>query len=76
MGYKNVINLFRLKIKPGPVNLIRSLTLIKTGVDKDLQVIAFDMKTRAGNGPDSSKEFQFHFFSLLLRDNTGIFNFS
>jgi hypothetical protein len=58
MGNENVMNIFWFKTEGSPVYLIRAFTLIETGFNKDIESVAFDIKTGAGNRASSSKKFK------------------
>jgi hypothetical protein len=58
MGDKNIIDIFRFKTKGCPVYLIRAFTLIETALNKNLQSVAFDIETGAGDCACSSEKFE------------------
>jgi hypothetical protein len=58
MGDKDVIDIFGFKTKGRPVYLVRAFTLIETALNKNLQSVAFDIITGAGNCACSSEKFE------------------
>src|SRR4030042_3319471 len=57
---ENIMNLFRLKIKDSPVNLVSVFTLIHTRFNKNLKLVALNIKTRTCNCFYPTKKFKFH----------------
>lgn len=65
MGNENVMNFFWFKTKGSPVYLVRAFTLIETGFNKNIETVAFDIKTGAGNRTGSSKKFEYQMSPLI-----------
>jgi hypothetical protein len=69
MCYKDVINLFGLKIEGTLVYLISTFALIYTTFNKNLEVVASDIKTGTCDSPYTSKKFEYQISSPLLQKN-------
>src|SRR4030043_481259 len=69
---KNIINLFRVKIKGSPVYLISAFTLIYTRFNKNLKLVTLNIKTGTCNSPYPSKKFEYQIISPVTISGVSI----